>query len=371
MSMNEPVYLDHNATTPIRPEALEASRQVLSILGNPSSVHRFGRDIRKHIEDARDSVGALVHAEPADIIFTSGGTEANNLALQGVQCDHVFVSAVEHVSVLDARDDLKRIPVDTNGIIDTAALDTALSQVSPQSALVSVMIANNETGVIQPVESVVEIAKEHGALVHCDAVQGAGKTPIEIKKLGIDLLSISSHKIGGPHGAGALIVNNVPNLAAIIRGGGQERGYRGGTENAPGIAGFGVAASLAADFADETARLIGLRDELEQRARKAVPDTIIFGDTVERLANTTCLTLPGMPSETQVMALDLAGVAVSAGAACSSGKVGASHVLEAMGAGAAANEAIRVSLGWTSAPGDIERFISAWASLHQQATAPA
>ncbi|MEL0107523.1 MAG: cysteine desulfurase family protein [Rhodospirillaceae bacterium] len=361
--MNEPVYLDHNATTPIRPEALEASRHVLSLLGNPSSVHKFGRDVRRYIEDAREALADFIHAEPADIIFTSGGTEANSLALCGIRRDHVFVSAVEHVSVLDARDDIKRIPVDQNGIVDCTALEALLSSARSESVLVSVMLANNETGVIQPIETIIDIAKKHAALVHCDAVQGTAKTRLDFAGLGLDMMSISSHKIGGPHGAGALIVKDTAVLKAIIKGGGQERGYRGGTENAPGIAGLGAAVQYAGDIDGEANRLRGLQAELEKKAHDVMPATQIFGENVERLANTTCLTLPGVSSETQVMALDLAGVAVSAGAACSSGKVGASHVLEAMGAGNTAAEAIRVSLGWTSTSSDIERFIDAWKGL--------
>ena len=368
--MNEPVYLDHNATTPIRPKALEAVAQVLPLLGNPSSVHRFGRDLRRHIEDSREALAALVHAEPADVVFTSSGTEANNLALCGVQRNRILVSAIEHVSVLDARQDVTLIPVDKNGVVDCAALETMLAD-DDAPALISVMFANNETGVMQPVEDVTAIAKRHDALVHCDAVQGTGKVPIDINTLGVDLLSVSSHKIGGPQGAGALIIKDNVVLQAIIRGGGQERSHRGGTENAAGIVGFGVAAQYAADCKEEAKRLEILQQDLEDRARSAIPKTQIIGERVSRLTNTICLTMPGIQSETQVMALDLAGVAVSAGAACSSGKVGSSHVLEAMGAGDAAGEAIRVSLGWTSSASDIEQFIAAWSALYQRVLDPA
>jgi len=368
--MNEPIYLDHNATTPIRPEALEAVTRVVAMLGNPSSVHQFGRDVRRHIEDAREALAALVHAEPADVIFTSCGTEANNLALQGVGRDRVFVSAVEHVSVLEAREGVIQIPVDENGIVDCTALEALLAE-GTAPALVSVMFANNETGVLQPIEDIAAIAKQHDALVHCDAVQGAGKVPININALGVDMVSLSSHKIGGPQGAGALIVQDTVGLGAIIHGGGQERRHRGGTENAASIAGFGVAAQYAANCKDEAARLGDLQQDLEVRARAVLSETQIFGEAVARLTNTTCLTMPNVSSETQVMALDLAGVAVSAGAACSSGKVGASHVLEAMGVGEAAGDAIRVSLGWTTTTDDIERFISAWSALFQRTLDPA
>jgi cysteine desulfurase len=368
--MNEPVYLDHNATTPIRPEAQQAAIRVLALLGNPSSVHRFGRDVRRHIEDARESVAALLNAEPADVVFTSGGTEANTLAIRGSGRQRVLVSAVEHVSVLDAGPGLERIPVDGNGVVECRALAAMLGR-SAAPALVSVMYANNETGVIQPVAEVAAIARHYGALVHCDAVQGTGKAPVDSAALDVDLLTVSAHKLGGPQGVGALIVRNDVPIEAIIRGGGQERGRRGGTENASGIAGFGAAARRAADYAAEAARLEALRVDLERRARAAVPETQIFGDKAARLANTTCLSLPGVSSETQVMALDLAGVAISAGAACSSGKVAASHVLVAMGAENAAREAIRVSLGWTSTPGDIERFIAAWSALRERVTASA
>jgi cysteine desulfurase len=368
--MNEPGYLDHNATTPIRPEALEAVTRIAGMLGNPSSVHQYGRDVRRHIEDARDALASLVHAEPADVIFTSSGTEANNLALRGVGRDRVFVSAVEHVSVLEVRQGVSLIPVDENGVVNCKALEAMLAE-DTAPALVSVMFANNETGVLQPIEDISAIAKQHDAWVHCDAVQGAGKAAINIDALGVDMLSLSSHKIGGPQGAGALIVQDTVGLGAIIHGGGQERNHRGGTENASSIAGFGVAAQCAANCKDEAARIGILQQDLEDRARAVLSDTQIYGETAARLTNTTCLTMPGVSSETQVMALDLAGVAVSAGAACSSGKVGASHVLEAMGVGDGAGDAIRVSLGWTTSAGDIERFIGAWTALNQRVLDPA
>jgi len=357
--MTTPVYCDHNATTPVRPEAMEAIRAALGTLGNPSSVHRFGRSARRIVEDARDAVAALAGAPSANVIFTSGGTEANALALTGHPGRRVIVSAVEHPSVLEADPAALRIPVDSEGLADLDALDGLLSE-SEAPCLVSVMLANNETGVIQPVAAVRDVAVRHGALVHCDAVQAAGKLPLDMTALGVDMLTVSAHKIGGPQGVGALILRDALPVRAVQRGGGQERSRRAGTENVPGIAGFGAAATAAADSLGEASALAGLRDRLEEQILTLTPEAKVFGAGAMRVANTSCLALPGVDSGVLLPALDLEGIAVSAGSACSSGKVSASHVLSAMGAGDLARGAIRVSFGWTSREADVDDFLAAW-----------
>ncbi|MCX7364993.1 MAG: cysteine desulfurase family protein [Alphaproteobacteria bacterium] len=354
------VYLDHNASSPLRPAALDAMVEALRSGGNPSSVHRMGRAARARIDAARRQVAALVGALPAEIVFTSGGTEANNLALAGAGRRRVLVSAVEHDSVLKAVPDAEIIPVDRDGVVDLAALERSLAA-SEEAALVSVMFANNETGALQPIGEIVRLARAAGALVHCDAVQGAGRAPIEMHGLGVDYLSLSAHKLGGPAGVGALAVRAGAPLSTDRRGGGQESSRRAGTENVAGIAGFGVAAKeayggLAID---------GWRAGLEGALLNIAPDARIFGAGAPRLDNTTCISMPGVRAETQVMALDLSGICVSAGAACSSGKVTRSATLTAMGVDAAvADTALRISLGWNSAQQDIERLIAAWRELY-------
>jgi len=360
--MPDRIYLDSNATAPLRPEARSALQAALDVTGNPSSVHGFGRAARKLVEDAREAVASMAGAKPAEVVFTSGATEANAQALLRCGRKRVLVSAVEHDSVLAALPDAGRIPVDAEGVVELDALD-ALLAIDREPAVVALMLANNETGVIQPVAKAAAIAKRHGALLLCDAVQAAGKLAIDFAALGVDMMSFSAHKLGGPQGVGALIVSENIELGALIRGGGQERGRRGGTENVPGIAGFGAVADVTARLPNHEA-IRGLRDGLEREAQRRVPEARIFGAGTPRICNTSSLAIPGMTASTQVMALDLAGFAVSAGAACSSGKVKASHVLEAMGVGPDwADHAIRVSLGWTSTPSEVERFLNAWTQM--------
>ena len=355
-------YLDYNATAPVKPAVIEAMVGALSRAGNPSSVHRPGRAARRALEQAREAVAALVGAAPDAVVFTSGGTEANNQALGSVR-GACLVSAVEHDSVLAAAPVAERLPVDLLGRVDLARLADRLAAVRP--ALVSVMLANNETGVVQPVAEVAELAHRHGALVHCDAVQAAGKLAIELAALGVDLLTLSAHKLGGPQGVGALVLGDGTEPAALLRGGGQERRWRPGTENLPGIAGFGRAAELALEDRDWRARVGALRDRLEAEILAIAPAARVYGRGAERLANTSCLTMPGVGNQTQLIAFDLAGIAVSTGSACSSGKVGPSHVLAAMGVDPAeAATAIRVSLGWASTALDVDRFVAAWTRLH-------
>ena len=354
------VYLDHNATSLLRPAAFDAMTEALRAGGNPSSVHRSGRAARARVEAARRQVAELVGALPAEVTFTSGGTEANNLALSGSGRRRMLVSAIEHDSVLRAATNTELVAVGGNGVVDLAALEKMLRS-SREPALVSVMFANNETGVLQPIADVVRLASKAGALVHCDAVQGAGKLPIDLHALGVDYLSLSAHKLGGPTGVGALVVRSGAPLIAGQLGGGQELNRRAGTENVAGIAGFGAAAAAAGSGLD----VAGLRDRMERALLAAAPQARVFGAEAPRLPNTTCISMPGVKAETQVMALDLAGVCVSAGAACSSGKVTRSSVLLAMGVDATmADSALRISLGWDSGAGDIERLIEAWRDLY-------
>jgi cysteine desulfurase len=380
MGMPDPIYLDYNATAPIRPEVRDAVIAAFDVAGNPSSVHGFGRRARRLVEDARAEVAALAGVMPARVVFTSGGTEANTAALRATGRTSILVSAIEHDSVLETAPDAVRIPVTADGLVDLAALERLLAECR-EPALVSVMRVNNETGVIQPVADVTRIAHAHGALVHCDAVQAAGRIPLEVDQLGIDLLTLSAHKLGGPHGVGALVVRDGIPIAPVLRGGGQEQRRRAGTENVAGIAGFGAAARLAREGMEAhstlaPSTLAELRDDLERRlvraAQEAGKPAVLYGRAAPRVTNTACVSMPGVTSETQIMTMDLAGIAVSAGAACSSGKVKASHVLTAMGVPAdQAASAIRVSLGWGTTLNDIDRFVEAWTALRRRTAAPA
>jgi cysteine desulfurase len=362
-------YLDWNATAPPRPEAAAAVTAMLAHCGNPSSVHRWGRVARQTVERAREPVAALVGGDPEGVVFVSGGTEANHLALFGSGREWVLVSAIEHSSVLQALPAAERIAVDAEGIVDLARLDEQLAA-DPRPALVSVMLANNETGIIEPVAKIAAIAHRHGALFHCDAVQAAGKIPVDVAALGADLISLSAHKLGGPPGIGALIVRGMAELAPMIRGGGQERGRRAGSENLSGIAGFAAAATAAIDGLADYDNVRQLRDSLEASLVTAAPEVIVIGAAAPRLPNTAAIALPGVSAETQVIALDLDGVMVSAGAACSSGKVGPSHVLQAMGAPPEiAGCTIRISLGWSTTQAEIDHFLTAWTAMYRRVSA--
>lgn len=369
------IYLDHNATAPLLPEAREAMTEAMATAGNPSSVHAGGRAARALVEAARSEVAALAGARPDQVVFTSGGTEANLLALAGARgatgtC-RIFVTAVEHPSVLAAVEDAVPLPVDGEGLADPAAIGRVL-EASDGPALVSVMLANNETGAVQPVAEVAALARRHGALIHTDAVQAAGRVPLDLGTLGVDLMTLSAHKLGGPAGVGALILRDPGRIAAVIRGGGQERRLRGGTENLLGIVGFGAAARVAREGLGRVPALTALRTRLEAAALAAVPAARVLAAGAPRLPNTICLALPGVRAETQVMALDLDGFAVSAGSACSSGKVARSHVLAAMGvAESVALGAIRVSLGWSTTAAEVDAFVAAWARLYRRARAAA
>lgn len=354
------VYLDHNATTPMRPQAIAAMVEAMRVVGNASSVHGFGRAARARVDRARRQVAAVVGGDAANVIFTSGGTEANNLALRGCGRRRVLVSAIEHDSMVSPVGSAERIPVDVRGVVDVATLDRLLAM-SREPAIVSVMLANNETGVIQPVAEVARIARAHGALVACDAVQAAGKIAVDMAALGVDYLSLSAHKLGGPQGVGALMLRDGASLTAVQAGGGQERGRRGGTENVAGVVGFGAAAEIAGRELDAFARLAELRDRVQVALRGAR----VLGADAPRLPNTLNVAMPGVPAQTQIMALDLAGIAISAGSACSSGKVKISPVLHAMGvAEADAGSALRISFGWNSTEQDATRMIAAWTDVY-------
>jgi cysteine desulfurase len=353
--MTEPVYLDWNATTPLAPTAHAAMLEALAEVGNPSSVHAAGRAARRRIETARAQLGDALNSGSARIVFTGGGTEANAAALHGFPPEACLVSSIEHDCVFAPLYGAETIPVDSDGVVDLAALETLIAAKRPR--LVAVMLANNETGVVQPIAEVARLCRAAGVRLHCDAVQGPGKIGVDFAALGVDTLALSAHKLGGPQGVGALVVRDGIAVNPLLRGGGQELGLRAGTHNVAGIAGFAAAAAAANPL--EAA----LRDRLEASLRAAWPDVRIHGAAAPRLPNTSSIGLAGVAAETQVMALDLAGFAVSAGAACSSGKVKTSRVLAAMGVGDAAGDAIRVSLGPNTTLSHIDAFAAAWIAL--------
>ncbi len=356
--MSPRAYLDYNATAPLRPQARDAVMAALDVIGNPSSVHGFGRRARAILETAREEVAALAGVAPRLVTFTSGGTEANQMALNAVAVDRVLMSAVEHPSVLNAREDATILPVDGAGCVDPAKLD-ALLAAGQGSALVSVMAANNETGVVQPLAEIADVARRHDALVHVDAVQAAGK--FDLDAIDADLMTLSGHKLGGPAGAGALVRKREVQLRPLLRGGGQELGLRAGTEALSAIAGFGAAARACLD--DDLASWRSRRDRLEADIVASTPSAVVVARGADRLANTSAIAMPGVGAETLVMSFDLAGVAVSAGSACSSGKVGPSHVLTAMGRDDIASSTVRVSHGWASTDNDIDVFLAAWTDI--------
>jgi len=370
--MADRIYLDWNATTPLRPQARAAMIAAMDMVGNPSSVHAEGRKARRLTEDAREVIARGLGTVARRVVFTSGGTEANVLALNPALrapaglIERLLMSAVEHASVLAggrfAPAAVQMIPVDTSGVVDLGRLEALLAGGPP--ALVSVMAANNETGVLQPVSKVAEIVHQAGSLLLVDAVQAFGKIPLDINRMGADLVTISAHKIGGPKGVGALVLSADVEPIPVLRGGGQERGRRAGTENVAGIAGFAAAAGAALTALDaDLARITALRDRLEAGLRQTTGVTV-FSSEAARLPNTTLFTAPGLKAETAVIGFDLEGIAVSSGSACSSGKVQPSHVLEAMGAGsAAAQGAVRLSLGWSTTEADVDRCLQAWRKL--------
>jgi cysteine desulfurase len=365
------LYLDYNATTPLAPVVADRMAAALrEEFGNPSSVHHFGQRAKAALDEARTAVAALLGGDPAEVVFTSGGTESDNLAIRGVAealeatgRRHLIASTIEHEAVLNTVKALARrgwdvtlIGVDARGLVDPAALEEALTD---RTALVSVMHANNEIGTVQPIEALARLAKARGALVHTDAVQSAGKVPLAVKALGVDLLSVSAHKFYGPKGVGALWIRRGLRLAPLMTGGRQERGRRAGTENVAGIVGMGAAARYAAaTMAAEVPRLAELRDRLEAGILRSVTGTAVNGAPTPRVANTTNISFDRVEAESLLIALDLAGIAVSTGSACSSGTLEPSHVLKAMGLPAHRTQnSIRFSLGAGTREADVERVV--------------
>jgi cysteine desulfurase len=366
------VYLDYNATAPIRPEALAAASEAMVLGGNPSSVHAAGRAARALIEAAREQVAALIGGPASTVVFTSGGTEANALAVESAVAAgsrRLLIGATEHDCVRATAEASAAIvetwPVDANGVADLDWLEARLQAWSPADGrpFAALMLANNETGVIQPVAQAAALMRAAEGWLHVDAVQAAGKIAVDSRALGADTLAIASHKLGGPTGAGALTFGPRASLSRRLHGGGQERGRRAGTENLAGIAGFGAAAAAALRNLPHLANQAGWRDAVAARLVQDAGVTV-FGQDAPRVANTLCFAAPGYSAELQVMALDLEGVMVSAGSACSSGKVKPSQVLLAMGAGLMAGNAIRVSGGWASTQADWDRFADIWLAAH-------
>lgn len=371
--MAERAYFDWNATAPLREQARFAMNGALAVTGNASSVHAEGRAVRRLVEEARAHVANLVGAKAKNVIFTSGATESNMMALtpalelggRKMLRDRLFVSAIEHPSVRSggrfATEDVEELPVTDDGVVDLVALKRALKKA--ERPLASVMLANNETGVIQPIAKIAEIVHAEQGVLHVDAVQGLGRIDCDIATLSADLISISSHKLGGPQGAGALISSgDIHIVDPLIKGGGQERGQRAGTENVAAIAGFGAASAAAKKLKID--RMVQLRDRLEAGITTTAPTAVIFGGSSPRLPNTTLFAVPGLKAETAIITFDLNGIAVSSGSACSSGKVQASHVLAAMGVEPAlARGAVRVSLGWSTTEEEVDRFLKTWNML--------
>lgn len=366
-SVKDDVYLDYNATTAVKPDVIAYMTAVMAKPYNASSVHCYGREASAILEKARQQVATAVGAQHARIIFTGSGTEANNLAAKGLASYIVAISAIEHMSLLQVREDTVLLPVTPAGVIDLDALEGWLVE-QDKPVLVSVMLANNETGIIQPVRKIVELVHRYDGVVHTDASQAVGKIPVDMAALGADMMTVSAHKFGGPQGVGALIISRCIQLEAQIKGGGQELGNRAGTHNLPGIAGMGIAAASITDNLRSMADISGLRDMLEEKIRQYAPNAVIFGVAEERLPNTSYIMMPGVGNETQLIHFDLHRIAVSSGSACSSGKVGLSHVLKAMNIPEdIAKCAIRVSLGSLTTEADIERFLDVWRQLYDRA----
>ncbi len=388
--MNTPrtVYLDHAATTPMRPAAIEAMTAHLLEVGNPSSLHASGRHARRIVEESRETIAQAMNCRPGEVVFTSGGTEADNLALKGVfwsrraadpRRTRVLSTAVEHHAVLDSlnwlqekeRADIELLPVDRQGRLDLDALRAAVERDPASVALVSVMWANNEVGTLEPIDEVVAIAAEHGIPVHTDAVQAVGNVPVDFAASGVDALTLTGHKVGGPFGVGALVVRREVEVTALVHGGGQERDIRSGTIDTPAIAGFAAAVELSVkQQAEHAARVRALRDELVDGVLRAVPDARANGHRVERLPGNAHLTFPGCEGDSLLMLLDARGIECSTGSACSAGVPQASHVLLAMGrSDEEARSSLRFSLGHTCTPDDVAALVEAIGPVVERARA--
>ncbi len=372
MSPTARIYADYNATAPLRPEAKAAMLRALDLTGNPSSVHGEGRKARTLVEQAREAIAGAIGACRDDIAFTSGGTEAVQAPLRGaMQVEGLLVaSAIEHDAVTSLATVKEAWPVSASGVVELDWLSETVGQLQRQGyrPLVSLMLVNNETGVIQPVAEAAEIVRKAGGLTHCDAIQALGKTQVSIIDLDVDYLSLSAHKIGGPQGVGAFYVKPGAPFRAVQTGGGQEFGRRAGTENVAGIAGFGAAIEAAEAGIQQYEGLRTARDTMEATLKAAVPSMQVHGEAAPRVAGVSCFGVEGLPSETQIMGLDLAGFAVSAGSACSSGKVKPSRVLTAMGLNdTAARSAIRASFGWNSTVEEFEALARAWLKMAARA----
>ena len=360
------IYLDYNASAPLRPEARQAMIEAFVDPANPSSVHQFGQKARSLVENARIEVAALAGCHHESVIFCSGGTEANMMALKAVPEKTIITSPTEHIAVLSAAPEAVMVKVNSDGLVDIDHLRDLL-KIHQGRALVSIMAANNETGIIQPLDDIIRLAHEYDTLVHSDAIQYLGKGLSPMDALGLDMMSVSAHKIGGPTGVGALLVRQGLQIPPFITGGGQEKNRRGGTENFLGIIGFGAAAKATA--LTDPAHFDHLRqchDQFEARILEQAPDAHVFGENTARLFNTTSIAMPSRLAEAQVMGFDLTGIAISAGSACSSGKVSASHVLKAMGAGKKAERAIRISSGWNSKDHEFDKCADIWLQLWQK-----
>lgn len=364
-----PIYLDYNATCPLRETARNMMMDVLQDVGNPSSIHAHGRRARARVDAARQGFSDLLSVLPSQIVFTSGGSESNALALTGLATRYTpRVLATEHACVLDAAPSAPRLPVLPSGLIDMEALEAALATPQDLPPLVSVAWVNNETGVIQPIKDIAARVHAKGGVLHVDAVQALGKVDVSGAGQFVDLLTLSAHKCGGPQGVGALVVKEGLELTPLIRGGGQERGRRAGTHNVAGIAAFAVAARESQAELEAFLAKAAWRDALEAACLAAEPALIIAGQGAPRVATVSCLVHPRLKAEVQVMSLDLKGVSVSAGAACSSGKVQKSHVLEAMGFDdAAAARAIRLSFGWKTDKNELDIFLKNWTQMGRSA----
>lgn len=368
--MKDRIYLDYNASAPLLPIAADAMIKIMHEPHNASSIHGFGREGRSQIETARRHIAALIGTDSEQIIFNSGATEGNNTVIKHFRTQYpkeqIIAGTSEHSAVLEADADLVLSPVDENGRIDLNALEAHLTN-GTKTSLVSIMLVNNETGVIQPIKDIADLVHKHGAFLHCDAVQAAGRISVNMQETGIDFMTLSSHKIGGPQGVGALALRLCGETPCLIQGGGQEKSARAGTENVMGITGFGAAAQYALKHLESYQKLQQFQQKLETKLKAISPSCIIHGQNTARVANTTMFSLPGISSETLMMSLDLEGIALSNGSACSSGTVKPSHVLKAMGKNDdEATSALRLSTGWNTAQSDIDSFLTAWEKIYHR-----